>query len=329
MSDGAQPSANRVIKWRRGGLAIVAIYAAVCGLIFLLQLFPGTGIFLMFMLAIMWIGVVINIAMIHLTVAALAGSIARSWLLVPIGFYGGGLAVHYWAVAAVAAQTQAIERANAAVTITASPPLSFFTNAGILIDLLELYRIDRMVQLRGKNADSPATIYYYARGEEYERANPNYDYQKRDQPFLLRRDLFPDYKGADKTRQCILQKDGPPGEVPYRLEFEPQSAETYLIKRFGTKWTVYDVKTGAALLSVQSAEFSVIEPIPLLLAGCGLVDSPPSWQCAVQMMKESTYTGAGYRPDSERSVFRSRDPQSWDIGPLGRALSLQPRLPTD
>ena len=193
--------------------------------------------------------------------------------------------------------------------------------------LIEHYRIDRLVLPRGNNA--PATIYYYAGGTECESANRSYNYQKRDEPFLFRRDLFLDYKGADKTRQCILQKDGPAGEVHYRIEAVPFSSDTYLIKSFGTKWTVYDVQTGAALTRAQSASFRVITPVPFLLAGCGLVDNPASWRCDAQMMKESTHTGAGYRPDEEGGFSRSHDPQTWEISPLGRALSLQPRQPTD
>jgi hypothetical protein len=310
---------------RHSGFFLLAIYGLICGSIYLLQWFPVTGMFLMFMLAIVWIGLVLNLAMLHFTVASLSGSIPRAWILLPIVFYVGGLAAHYRAVAAVTAQTEAIERSNAAAIITASPPLSFFVK-GMFIDLLELYRIDRLVLPRGNN---PPTIYYYARGEECDSANSQYNYQKRDQPFLLRRDLFLDYKGADKTRQCILQRDGPPGEVHYRLEAVSSSAETNLLKQFGTKWTVYDVATGAPLTSAQSAEFSVIEPIPVLLAGCGLIDNPPSWRCDAQMMKGSTYGGAGYTPDNARGIERSRDPQTWEISPLGRALSLQPRQPTD
>jgi len=315
------------MEWaRRGGFSIVAAYAATCGVIFLLQLFPITGGFLMFLMAIAWIGVVINIAMIHLAGAALIGSIARLWIVLPILFYAGGLAAHYRADAAVKTQTEAIERENAGSVITAGPPLSFFVR-GVSTDLLELYRIDRLVLPRGTNA--PATIYYYARGTECDSANRSYNYYKRDEPSLFRRDLFLDYKGADKTRQCILQKDGPAGEVHYRIEAVPFSSDTYLIKSFGTKWTVYDVQTGAALTRAQSAAFRVITPIPFLLAGCGLVDNPASWRCDAQMKKESTHTYAGYQPEEDGSFSRSRDPQTREIGALGRALSLQPRQPTD
>jgi len=310
---------------KRSGLKIVAIYAVICTGIFLLQLFPGTGIFLMFLMAFAWIGVVVNIAMIHLAGAALIGSIARLWVVLPILFYSAGLAAHYRAAAAVTARVGAIERDNTAATITASPPLSFFVK-GVSTELLELYRIDRMVVPQGNH---PATIYYYARGAECDGANKNYNYQKRDEPFLYRRDLFPSYKGTDKTRQCILQKDGAPGEIHYRIEAQPFASETILIKAFGTKWTVYDVQTGATITSAQSAAFKIIEPIPLLLAGCGLVDNPSSWRCDAQTMKETSLTGAGYRPNRDSDVFRTRDPQTWDISPLGRALSLRPREPTD
>jgi hypothetical protein len=310
---------------KRGGFFIIAGYAALCGIIFVLQLFPVTGVFLMFLMAITWIGVVINIAMLHLAGAALIASIARLWILLPIGFYIGGLAAHCWAAAAVKAQAEAIERDNAAAAVTASPPLSFFVK-GVSTELLELYRIDRMVQPQGNR---PPTIFYYARGTECESANNKYDYRKRDEPFLFRYDLFVYYKGADKTRQCILQKDGPPGEVHYRVEGVLFSSETPLIKIFGTKWTVYDVRTDAVVATAQSAAFRVIKSFPVLLAGCGLVDNPASWQCDAQMMKESTGLSAGYRTNDSDGFSGSRDPQTLEIAALARALSLQPRRPTD
>jgi hypothetical protein len=314
------------MEWaKRGGLFIVVTYAAICAAIFLLQLFPLTGGFLMFLMAIAWIGVVINIGMIHLAGAALIGSIARLWIVLPIAFYVGGLVAHYWAAAAVGTQAQAIERENTAAVITASPPLSFFVK-GVSTDLVKLYRVDRLVLPQGNRAP---TIYYYARGEECDSANKNYDYRKRDEPFQYRRDLFPSYKGANKTRQCILQKDGPAGEVHYRIEAALFSSETPLIKNFGTKWTVYDVQSGAAIAHAEAAAFRVITPIPLLLAGCGLVDNPASWRCDAGMRKGSALTTVGYRPDKDGDFFRTPDPQTWDIGPLGRALSLQPREPTD
>jgi hypothetical protein len=313
------------MEWaKRGGLFIVAGYAAICGVIFLLQLFPVTGVFLMFVMAVAWIGVVINIGMVHLAGAALIGSIARLWIAMPIAFYVGGLAAHYWAAAEVTTQAQAIERENAAA-ITASPPLSFFVK-GVSTELVELYRIDRLVLPQGNR---PPTIYYYARGDECDSANKNYDYRKRDEPFQYRRDLFPSYKGADKTRQCILQKDGPSGDVHYRIEAVPFSSETPLIKRFGTKWTVYDAQSGAVITRAESAAFRVITPIPLVLAGCGLVDNPASWRCDAGMRKGSALTTVGRRPDKDGDWFRTSDPQTWEIGPLGRALSLKPREPTD
>jgi hypothetical protein len=309
----------------RRGFKIVAIYALICAGIFLLQLFPLTGGFLMFLMAAAWIGVVINVAMIHLAGAALIGSIARLWIAMPLAFYVGGFAAHYWAAAEVRTQAQAIEQDNAAAVVTAGPPLSFFVK-GVSTEFVELYRVDRLVLPQGNR---PPTIYYYARGTECDSANNKYDYRKRDEPFLFRRDLFFAYKGADKTRQCILQKDGPPGEVHYRIEAVSFSSETPLIKSFGTKWTVYDAQTGGLLTKAESAAFRVITPFPFLLAGCGLVDNPASWRCDAGTMKESTHTGAGYRPDDDGGFSRSRDPQTWELAPLGRALSLQPRQPTD
>lgn len=326
--DDAAAISERPRRRPHGGLRIVVGYVITCGVVFLLQLFPYSGIFLMMLAASAWIGVIINVGMIHLAIAAASGLVSRTWLLLPAVFYIGGVALHYSAVGEVAAEIRSIEAANAAAATKAEPPLSFLIKGGPFIELLESYRIDRMVLPLGNRSDSPATIYYYARGDECDSANKGWYYDKRAEPFLMRRDLFPAYKGADKTRQCILSKEARlPSDVHYRLETQGISYDTELVKRFGTQWTVTDAKTNAPVVTVRSAEYTVITLIPMPLAGCGLIDSPPAWKCVAGMMKESTYTGAGYKQDNARLLYPPLEMRP--ISVLGTALALEPRQPTD
>jgi hypothetical protein len=64
------------------------------GVVFVLQLIPIIGIFLMLALAMFWSVVLINASMIGVAIEAIVGRVSRLWLLLPIMFYGG-----YWIVA--------------------------------------------------------------------------------------------------------------------------------------------------------------------------------------------------------------------------------------
>jgi len=317
---------------KRSGFVIVAGYAIACGIIYFLQWLPLTGIFLMFMLAVLWIGVLIHLGMIHLTIVSLGGWISRAWLILPAAFYLGGLALYYCATVDVRAQTEAIERDNAGQTIKAEQPFTYtFSGYGnVDTKLLELYWTDRMVLPLGPNSrDGAAITFYYGHGDECDAANKGWYYDKRFEPFLRVRDLFPEYKGRDKTRQCLISQNGPVEDTRYRIKEEATNSTGLLVDRYGTKWTVYNSKTDALVLTVQSAQFSVVYPIPVILAGCGLNDGAARWECGAELRKTFGYSGAGYRPDNSRSLYPSRDPETWAIRPLGRALSLEPRQPTD
>ena len=54
------------------------------GLVFVLQLIPFTGIFLMFLLAPFWSVVTLNLGFVALAYEAATGRVPRVWLLAPI-----------------------------------------------------------------------------------------------------------------------------------------------------------------------------------------------------------------------------------------------------
>jgi len=67
-------------------------YAFVATAIFMLQLIPITGLFLMFLLGLFWIGVLVHVFMIHITVLSISGALPRLILIFPGAFYAVGLA---------------------------------------------------------------------------------------------------------------------------------------------------------------------------------------------------------------------------------------------
>jgi hypothetical protein len=316
--------------WFRSGFGIVLAYLFVGGAIYLLQLFPYTGIVVMFLGAFLWIGLLVHLAMAHLAIAALFGTIPRVWLAAPIVFYGGGFALHLLSVRLVDDEAAAIETANAASAIKAEPPLSFLAVSDSL-DLLRRYRIDRIVIREGSRPADAFTAQSYARGEECDHAHNVYSQEHPREPRLLISDLFPSYKGEGKSRQCIVSRSGVFADWRYRISVEHEPNGSLLFERFVRKWTVVDDLTDMTLLSVKAGAFKTLRPIPMFYAGCGLNSGAARWDCGAGVMHTSLVVAAGYKPRISRGVRLSEasDPDTWEISALARALSLELRQPTD
>lgn len=77
----------------RSRLPVSLGFFVVTAAVFLLQVIPVTGVFLMFALAMFWSIVLINAGMIGMAAEAALGRVSRWWLLLPLAFYGG-----YWSV---------------------------------------------------------------------------------------------------------------------------------------------------------------------------------------------------------------------------------------
>jgi hypothetical protein len=66
---------------------------ALTGFVYLLQLIPWTGVFLMLFAAPFWSVLTVNAGFVSLGVEALTGRIARLWLVAPLAWFGGYVAV--------------------------------------------------------------------------------------------------------------------------------------------------------------------------------------------------------------------------------------------
>jgi hypothetical protein len=70
------------------GLPFSLIFFAIALGVFLLQLFPYTGIFLMMVMAPLWSAVLLNLGFLGLGIEALTGRVPIAWLLAPALWYG-------------------------------------------------------------------------------------------------------------------------------------------------------------------------------------------------------------------------------------------------
>jgi len=317
------------------GLAIVFAYFGICLAIYLIQVFPIPGVILMAMGGPAWIGFLVHIAMLHLGVAAISGFISRFWIAIPILFYAGGYALHLYSVELANDLRASIEQANAAAKVTIEQPFAFLSEGGGgAFELLEHYRVDRIFIRNGPDATGKyqITTQYFAKGEPCDRANTGWWYEKRFEPYLMRKDLFPTYGPSEKTRQCIISQDGLPAEWRYRIKSDYiNTTSDFYTKRFGRKWTVIDERTGQNLLSVEVGGIKTLPPIPMIYAGCMLNSGAPSWDCNFGLMQGADFMAIGYkkRTDNGNPFIPTKDPDTWEISALARALSLELRRPTD
>jgi hypothetical protein len=103
--------------------------------------------------------------------------------------------------------------------------------------LIELYRVDRSFLRQG---DGTITTQYYAHGGECDNDLQGYYYERRNEPWAFRKDIFYSYHGK-KTRQCILSQDGLPAEWRYRITV-PMRGTTPLISVRSLRYCVQDFR---------------------------------------------------------------------------------------
>jgi hypothetical protein len=110
-----------MIKLLRLRIPVSLIFFVVTAIVFLLQVIPITGVFLMFALAMVWSIILVNAGMIGVALEAGLGRVSRWWLLLPLAFYGG-----YWVVAAhdhrmLRSLAASYDAANARIAIPFDP----------------------------------------------------------------------------------------------------------------------------------------------------------------------------------------------------------------
>lgn len=313
------------------GLGLLSAYALLAVGAILLQAIPVLGIVLIIVGGPLWVGVLIHIALIHLTVRALSQKASRLWLAVPILFYVGGVAVHLASVNAANAEVAAINARNASLRLNVEKPFRYLrTGQHESLSLMQLYKADRSFLVQNKNA---ITTYTYETGSACETANQRWDYKRRDEPYAAINDLFKHYSGPNKTRQCILSSEGLPASWRYRIHGQytsPKNRPSWLFKRSGHDYEIIDDVENRVLGKIEYARISTFPIIPFVTAGCISVGSS-RWECTLGPQTFATTVMAGY-PKLARAKFPYRpstNPDDWEITPLAKALGLEPRRPTD
>jgi hypothetical protein len=325
--------AARVKNLQQSGPRLFIAYVLLCVLIFALQFFSIPGFLLVMLFATaLWIGLVVHVAMVHFAYLAVTRTISRAWLALPLGFYAGGYTLHVASIHAAEAEAAAINARNAGIRLAVDQPFRYFRDYW-LDPLIEHYRVDRSFTRDGNGFN----MIYYARGADCDNARQNYDYQRRNEPWLFRGNVFAYYPG-DKARQCILSQYVSSAEWRYRITGKLTSEKDQafsLYDRYGRVFEIFDDRDKRMLGTVEVAAFRTFTVVPFIIAGCGLIGGPEAkWECGWGLMKGKTSIAGGYKlraaDDPQHNPFiPSLDPETWEVTPLARALGLVARQPTD
>jgi hypothetical protein len=310
----------------QSGLLIILCYAAAAAGALVLQLVPYLGWIVLAAWGPLWVGYIVHFMLLHLAGGALWGMISRVWLIIPIAYYAGGFALHSVSLERAHAQARALAEAARQATVTVDQPFSFLNEAG---DgggrLLTHYRVDRAFLRQGHGR---ITTQYFARGDACDQGIRNGRRAPRGQPSLLV-NLFDGDHAKDKTRQCILSQDDLPASWRYRIERHELAKADVINARFGWRYSVLDETTGTTVLEVETGAIGTLPAVQTAIAVCGLYSGP--LKCEFGLDRSATLVPVGYKflPAGYSPFVETDDPDTWEIGILARALSLEPRERTD
>jgi hypothetical protein len=318
----------------RSGFFTVLCYGVAAAVACGLQLVPYLGWIVLAAGGPLWMGFLVHLMMLHLAGVGILGMISRAWLVLPLAYYGGGLVLHSVSLGRAHVEAEAIEQAAQRATFKVDQPFSFLNAASGGFELLKHYRIDRAFLRQGHGR---ITTQYFARGEACNDAIKNRQDAMRnraskplDQPSLVI-DLFGGYHDSDKTRQCILSRNDLPASWRYRIESQylAESEGDFINARFGSRYSVIDEITSATLLTVETGAIGTLPPIQTITAICSLYSG--SLKCRVGLLPSLTLVPIGHKlpPSGIPHFVELEDPDTWEIGILARALSLQPRTRAD
>jgi hypothetical protein len=284
-------------------ISILAKYFIAAAICFIIQLVPIVSIFCMIFGSFFWIGMIVHIAILHISIRVILKKSSLLWLLLPIGYYVGGVTLHFASVNAAKSEVGNIEAQNNAFNFKIDPPFSFIadgsSNQTSTDSILLKYRIDSIF-IKGKDQKGKEqyVVHTYKKGYECSTITGDFFSAKQSQSYRVTADLFPQYHGGDKTRQCIVGIKLPTAELPrYRIKmgnFNDKEIKSWTLNGEGSSLTIFDEIEGKEISKVQVVDFQVPAIIPFVVAGCFLNSGSARMQCGLSLHKSSSIISAGY-----------------------------------
>lgn len=240
--------------------------------LFLLQLLPIPGVFLMMFGAGLITVLLLHVALIALFVEAAVGRLPRVLMVVPVLVYGGYY-VAYWQEGREVTERAAALRATNPGKVFDFDPQTHSLAGRELGSLVQTHDIPVVYE--------PNTNY---KPENYSSVR----LMRRDQCDAIKRDTqnrisityVPAFRGL-----CVLRFPESPERTIVSV-LRPKDPEIWKRKPGVTETVTEIAVDGNVLGSYRSAIAWRLPVLPLGFIGCGLVSSKPAWECGAQFMRK-------------------------------------------
>jgi hypothetical protein len=231
------------------------LWFAATAVIFVLQLIPYTGLFLMFLMAPFWSVITVNAGFAHLAAEAYFGKIHKVWLILPIAWFAG-------------------YEAAALLSHRAAWQLDAQLKAENSRQTLNFNDIEQsLVFEQGSDFLSGAaqTIFNkYDVSAAYER-NPNFPGYSH---LVYRENVR---APEDPTKSIVLVKGTDELISGYLLPYR--------------RYTISLLDHGTPIRTLFAGHAHPLSWIPLPIMGCSLNSAAPSWDCVVQFWRDNIGLG--------------------------------------
>jgi hypothetical protein len=296
----------------RSNFPLSLLFFAATGGVFILQMIPIIGIFMMFLLAPLWSVALVNAGMMGIGVEALAGRVSRQWLLVPLLFYGGYIGFATFDHLTLASLSKSYDSQNARVKIPFEPSRQALVFEGG--DGGAWFTQNYALPVAFSVSSSSAEEYRSTRMIAQEVCSG-----LRDFPVLRSAGVYSSwFHDGDEIRSRKMEKRFCNISLPER----PSVPQVRVVRKeqAGRKWLLplTQVTTIVTMADGQRFELhggtaSPLSWLPMPVIGCALNSSRPSWDCNWGFWR------SGFTPIVSGTTRFGRDSVV-----LARALGLKP-----
>lgn len=248
---------------------------ALAIIVFLLQLFPYTGVFLMMVAAPFWSVVLINGGFVAMAYDAWSGRAPVIFFLGPFIWFGG------YGLFALKTNLD-IEEAPPAIRIGGAPLLVTGNYAQETIaDLLKNYGLSA-AYTKEPRAQSLHTVYRLTDGPSCNKI--------KNQP------------GLSKERQysptaCVFGAPAEPPQNIVQLDAEQNKTRPFSAEKYHR---VYEITGTGEPIRITSSGRERYPWFPIPVMGCTLISSGPSWECVADFMRDGFGRNENIRSMSSR-----------------------------
>lgn len=264
----------------------------VTAIVYALQLFPPSGVFLMFLMAPFWSIVTVNLGFATIILEVLFRHASVAWLLLPAFWFGGYAVTAYVSHAQVANLDAQIRAINATERVPFDPARqALVVNPAWNDNLSQLastvvreYRIPVAYEMQSERT---GRVYRASRLM----ADPQCQTIRQDRRYMAARVMAqPIYEETkEKFRRtpsniCLVTMTEDPVLPTLLVEGKQEKHEDLVTPYVLTRMSVYDTE-GKVIAQPVAGHANPLYWFPMPILGCGLNSGAAKWQCMTQFWR--------------------------------------------